>query len=167
MMSGEVRTAATVIDAQIGVVGQNEIPCLVVSFKTNDSRFQTIAAKIFFTPAAEKQAAKSLTALGWNPEANNWNIDALISTNALIGRDASLVVEEQEYNGNLRWEVKWINSTTGSILKKVFGSEERKALSEQIRARNAPAANTGRGIARPGQQAQGQTQQTNTDGLPF
>ena len=53
MMSGEVRTAATVIDAQIGVVGQNEIPCLVVSFKTNDPRFQTIAAKIFFTPAAE------------------------------------------------------------------------------------------------------------------
>ena len=93
MMSGEVRTAATVIDAQIGVVGQNEIPCLVVSFKTNDPRFQTIAAKIFFTPAAEKQAAKSLTALGWNPEANNWDIDALILTNALIGRDASLVVE--------------------------------------------------------------------------
>jgi len=59
--------------------------------------------------------------------------------------------------------VKWINSTTGSILKKVFGSEDRKRLTEQLRARNTPAANTGRGIARPGQT---QTN-TNTDGLPF
>ena len=162
----EVRTTARVIDAQIGSVGQNEVPCLVVTFSTNDDRFQTIAAKVFFTPAAEKQAAKSLTALGWNPEANNWDIDALILTNALIGREASIVCEEQEYQGKVRWEVKWINSTTGSILKNVFGSDERKRLTEMIRARNAPASNAGRGIARPGQAPSGASH-TNTDGIPF
>lgn len=160
-MSEEIRCDARVIDAQVGGLGRDETPCLAVTFQTSDQRFQTIVARVFLTPAAEKQAAKSLTAMGWNPDANNWDIDDLIEKNLLIGRKCSLVCEEEEYEGKWRWQVKWINSTTGAVLKTVFDSDARKRLTAEIRARKAQPT-TGRGIARPGQ-----TQQTNQDGIPF
>lgn len=168
-MSEEVRCDATVIDAQVGGLGRDETPCLAVTFQTNCEEFQQIVAKIFLTPAAEKMAAKSLTAMGWNPDAHNWDIDDLIEKNLLIGRKCSLVCVEEEYEGKWRWQVKWINSTTGAVLKTVFDSDARKRLTAEIRARKAPAAATGRGIARPGQVSQGQNvpPQSNPDGVPF
>lgn len=163
-MSEEIRCDATVTDAQVGGLGRDETPCLAVTFSTSDQRFQTIVARVFLTPAAEKQATKSLTAMGWNPDAHNWDIDALIESAALIGRKCSLVCVEEEYEGKWRWQVKWINSTTGAVLKTVFDSDARKRLTAEIRARKAPVAATGRGIARPGQNV---TPGPNPDGIPF
>lgn len=157
-MSEEIRCDATVIDAQVGGLGRDETPCLAVTFQTNREEFQQIVAKIFLTPAAEKMAAKSLTAMGWNPDANNWDIDALIEKNVLVGKKCSIVCEEEEYEGKWRWQVKWINSMTGTALKTVFDSDARKRLTAEIRARKAPSTTTG-GIRRPGQVGE--------DGLPF
>jgi len=163
----QLKCKGKVIDAVLGYLGESQTPCLAVSFDTDSSEVKTVAAKVFLTPAAEKTAAKSLTAMGWNPDANNWDIDALIESSALIGREVFLVLEEEEYKGTFRWEVKYINSTTGVMLKTVFDSEARKRLTAEIRARKAPAAGTTGGIKRTNTGPNPMAGRAGEDGQPF
>jgi hypothetical protein len=110
---------------------------LAVTFEHEDEqhRKQFVTWYGFFTDAALPWTVEALRALGWDPEANNWDILGLDETPLLVGREVSLVLEEEEYEGKLRTKVRFINALGGAGVErlepnaaKAFASDLRKRL---------------------------------------
>lgn len=140
MYEGQIKVDAEITDAQLGESSNQHVQ-LLLSFVTPGCKaFGAITKGLFFTDAAIERTTKVLTDLGWNPEDNKWDIDGLIEKRTLVGTKVSLVCEEKEYQGKTSWQVVFVNKRGG--MKTVYGSAERKAFAQQLRARTAPKAPT-------------------------
>jgi hypothetical protein len=115
-----------------------------------------ITAYLVFTEktiSGEYGVCASLRALGWDPDENGWKVEQLARKTednpdggVLVGREADITVEYEEYDGKSRPKVKWINPPGGGLgLKDRCNSkEEVGSMAERIRALTgtAPAPQT-------------------------
>jgi len=75
----------------------------------------------FLTPAAIEYTEKDLITLGWDPTKNNWGLDDLIDTKAIVGVRVNLVLGYEEYQGKSHLKVKFINALGGALKGKIEG----------------------------------------------
>lgn len=88
----------------------------------------------YLTDAAIEQTLRSLTRLGWDAEKHDGRLESLHRTDLLVGEDAEIVVEFENYNGQSRPKVRWINEVGGGM-GEGLGSDAVAELSESLRAK--------------------------------
>lgn len=86
---------------------------LEVGFTTDDPNTPSISAFLYLTDKALPQTIDALTALGWRPEDHDFNIAELNGTATLVGKQASLVLEKETYEGKTHSKVRFINRLGG------------------------------------------------------
>lgn len=64
-----------------------------------------------------------------------WEGDELADLTGLDKNEVELVVEMEEYNGQTRPKVRWVNRAGGAAVKNAMGEDEAKAFSANLRAR--------------------------------
>lgn len=99
----------------------------------------------FFSEKAIETTEKALTAIGWNPTENGWRIEELNGTNRLVGNPASIVCEEDTYEGKTRLKVRWVNTPGGGALREVMTDDEAKAFGESLRKQNVSSYGAAKG----------------------
>lgn len=84
-------------------------------------------------------AARALSALGWDPDANLWDMKQLHNTELLIGREARVVIEDHEWNGETKRRVKYVNDMMkgGSGVREQLSDADTITLAAKLRARRA------------------------------
>ena len=95
----------------------------------------------YFTEKAYPQTEKALQNLDWDPRANGFRFDMLNGTPALVGRKATCVVQDEQYEGqNGTWNytrVRWINrlgdNSTG--MRERMPENEATAFAQRMAAR--------------------------------
>lgn len=107
---------------------------LVITFDTNDDP-RYVTAYRFFTEAALPYTEADLRSLGWDPVANSWALDLLISSDHLVGAKASLVCAYEEYEGKKRLKVKFINAPGGGAVKDRMTVDEASDFTRRLRGR--------------------------------
>ena len=84
----------------------------------------------------DEQIVKEMKVLGWDVTANGWKFSPLHETDVLVGREASLVIEESEYNGRTTRKVRWINDPKGGgAMKEVMSKQDASTFDARLRAR--------------------------------
>lgn len=127
----EGRHPARATDWQLSEVGKDSTPCIAVEFEITDGGAQgeRIAWNGWLTTAAMEFTLKSLRICGWKGD-DIENIEALDSP-------VILVVEWEEYQGERRAKVKFINDPNYSGLGKRMAGTKSKALAQMIKNRLA------------------------------
>jgi len=126
---------------------------IAVTFETDDG---TITWYGYFTDKAIKRTIESLKILGWNPEEHDHQVASLHDTGLLVGAEAEIVVENEEYDGRTRAKVRWVNSIgTGEGVREKMDPGEAEAFSTRMRgnfvtatppkANSAPGKSPGNG----------------------
>jgi len=97
LRDGQWKVDATVVQSVLGVAGTGKQQ-LAVTFEYHDEegRRRLVTSYHFFTDAALPWTVEALRAMGWDPEANNWDILSLDETSILKGCAVVLVLEEEE-----------------------------------------------------------------------
>lgn len=138
----------------------------------------------FFTEKAFGITDAGLKALGFDLAANGWNLELLNSQESpILGVEAQLVIEMEEYEGKRRPRIKFINRPGQSSIRGRLDAAEVKSMAARVRASMgsgaapAPAAAPGapsRAAARGQAPAQAPAQapkqtpaQINDDEVPF
>lgn len=114
------RYAGKVASVEMGETKNGNV-CMSIRFDCGESG--SLRGDLFFSDNAWEYAAKALLALGWDGEANGWAIEKMIADRFLVGREASLVVEMDEYPvGSGKWhpKVKYINAPGGGVIAERF-----------------------------------------------
>jgi hypothetical protein len=150
LRDGQWEVRARVARSLLGVTGTGKQQ-LAVTFEyldeNNEKRFVT--AYQFFTDAALPWTVEALRALGWDPEANNWDILTLDGTDVLKGREVALVLEEEEYEGKRRTKVRFINALGGAGVERL-APDQAKSFASDLRRRLMQAAPPKAGGAKGG-----------------
>lgn len=133
------RWPAKVLDHDLGKAG-NGTPQVAILFEFQDSDDAThrITAYLFFTPdtiASEHGVLKQLRELGFDLEKHNWALEMLAKKSdanptggALIGLEADITVEADEYQGKQKRKVAWINTPGGGM-----GMKDRADTPEKLK----------------------------------
>lgn len=89
----------------------------------------------YFTDRALERTMETLTdVLGWDAAADDHRIDALHNSDTLVGREAEVVVEEEEYQGRFTEKIKWVNAVGGgAALKEQMSPEEASGFAANLR----------------------------------
>lgn len=104
----------------------------------------------YFTDQAIQRTTESLKILGWKPEEHDYRVASLHGTDLLVGAEAEIVVENEEYDGKTRPKVRWVNSpgSAGGV-REILTDEEAGSFSQRMRAAfvtaKPPAANSAPG----------------------
>jgi len=106
---GQWKVNAKVVGSQMGTTNTGTEQ-LVISFETDSPDTPKISKYLFFTDKSMDISLKALVALGWKPEEHDYNITLLNGTDVLVGRECSLVLENEEYNGKTSTKVVFVNS---------------------------------------------------------
>jgi len=67
----------------------------------------------FSSEGAMKVTESTLQSIGWDPIVNGWALDQIVETDLLVGREAQLVLAEEEYDGKRRVRVQFVNDING------------------------------------------------------
>lgn len=105
---------------------------LVITFETDDPKTPTISKYLFFTDAAMEMSLKALVALGWLPEEYDYNVGLLNNTDTLVGRECSLVLEPDTYNGKTTTKVVFVNSKGAPPMDPVAASAFADSLRDRL-----------------------------------
>lgn len=166
MYQDDFKVNAKVLEVALGEASTGNVQ-LGIRFETDDDQVRQITHYLFFTDDTLKNTEKALTALGWAPAANNWNVDDMLEQGVLIGKTCSLVIGKDVYNGRERWKVKFINSSDGALMKKVYGVDERKGFAQRLREKvRASGGHAPEPRKRPATQSQ-PVARADDDGIPF
>lgn len=161
-MSRDERKNAKVISSALGrTSGGKDQLCITFECEGGErlSYYQ-----LFETDGNMEHAERTLKTLGWDPLANGWAVDRLHQTPVLVGREASLVIEEAQkmgkdpitgifdvpqFNDNgepiMTRRVKFVNDAKGGAgMRDVMSPQDAATFSARLRARMqgqpAPAA---------------------------
>ena len=93
----------------------------------------------YLTDKALERTVASLQILGWNPAEHGGDIASLNGTGILAGAEAEVVVEAEEYNGDIQMKVKWVNERGGG-LGSGMGADEAATFASDLRAKIMGAA---------------------------
>lgn len=106
----------------------------------------------YLSDAALEYTLATLAVLGWDPIENDARVDTLNGTELLVGAQADLVIETEEYNGEHRPKVKWVNRPGGG-LGEGMAAEDANAfavsLRQKILSAQRPKPNAAPGAAKP------------------
>lgn len=80
----------------------------------------------YLSDSALERTLASLAILGWDAKAHNGLVDTLNGTDLLVGEEAEIVVEAEEYEGKVNHKVRWVNEVGGGGLSSM---EEADATS--------------------------------------
>ncbi len=77
-----------------------------------------------------KQTTKALRACGWRG-------DDLSDLSSAVGGEASLVLEEEEYKGEMHWKIRFVNALNATP---ALAADRARAFAAKMRARVAAAS---------------------------
>lgn len=89
-------------------------PCISLGFRLSpgdEDENRVITAFLYITPNTEERVIKNLLTCGWQGEDMGNINDAELTT------EVELVIEHEEYSGEVRAVVKWINAIGGGMIK--------------------------------------------------
>ena len=157
---------AQVVSTALAAVGEKKTPSVKVKFETEFAihdietpAIQTVYADLWLTEKCWERSMDNLSILGWN----GTDLNDLNGTDLLVGQKAWLVLDEEEYNGETRTKVKFINAIGGGGIK-AMEADEAKALAASLKGKmlkyrqNKPA---------PKAEGPAPAQSNDDDGLPF
>ena len=116
MREGQFRATARVID--VGMIEPKESgqwPSLAIQFEyeSEEGARKTITDYRYFTDKALPYTEAALRTLGWDPIEHSWDIQSMLDTRAIVGAEASLVIEPETYEGKTRLKVKFVDAVGG------------------------------------------------------
>lgn len=111
---------------------------------------ETITWFGYFTDKTQERTFETLRLLGWKG-------DDLSDLTGITDNEVSVVIEEDEYQGDVRLKVKWINKVGGLALKTPMTPEQAKAFAIQMKG-NALASRGGNAAPAARTPAQGRSQ---------
>jgi hypothetical protein len=127
-------------------------PSVAVLFESTAQIGDRITWDGYLTDAALERTIASLRILGWDPAEHDGKVESLHGTDILKGAEAEIVVELEEYNGQQRPKVKWVNAVGGGGLGEGMAAEDVMAFSASLRQKvlsaQKPTPNTKPGPAR-------------------
>lgn len=124
----------------------------------------------YLTDKAMERTVASLQVLGWDPVADNGLVNRLNGTQALVGAEAEIVVEMEEWEGKPTAKVKWVNRVGGSLGEGMAEEEAgtfAASLRQKILSAAKPQANSKPGPAKQPAAAGAPVGDDFDDGLPF
>lgn len=133
LRSGEYTARVTAHAMGRASTGKEQI---AVTFSVEDGdKVSSITWYGYFTDAAYPTTEKALQSLGWDPAANDYAFHELNGTEALVGAEASIVVEEDvNQDGNPVSKVRWVNAPGGGVaLKERMSDDEARSFASQLR----------------------------------
>ena len=160
---------AIAMSAQLGKAGTGT-PQVAIAFQTEDG--QHITAFCYLSEKAADRTMESLRLCGWEGD----DVRDLSGVNGTC--EVDIVVEEEEYEGNMRCKVKWINAPGGGGVKvEAMPEKEAAAFAARMKAKAQASRATGPKPTRTGKPAAAAAQKrdehpfapgNNEDGdLPF
>jgi hypothetical protein len=132
---------ASVASIEMGVSGTGKEQ-LAITFDHDDTQYPSVTKYLFFTNEAIGITEKDLATLGWDPLANGWRIDDMLTGGAdgtpiLLGARADLLCGYEEYNGKKTFKVKFINAPgeRRGALKDRMSADQVRSFTAQLRSR--------------------------------
>jgi hypothetical protein len=95
----------------------------------------------FHDESAAKRSMSSMRACGWNGEG------PVTDAQGLDEKDVQVVVEDDDYNGETRSRIAWVNSL-GVAMAKPLDDTRKAALNERLAKWQKPAANGTKSVPR-------------------
>jgi hypothetical protein len=118
--------SATVVESYLSNTSKGT-PCLKIVFEVEGEGRVTWTG--FFTDRAVEQARKALSALGFDLAEAGFDLARINGTRLLVGRPASIVVEEEDDEKGRTWtRVRWVNKPVEKL-----GDDDVAALSAHLR----------------------------------
>lgn len=102
----------------------------------------------YFTEKSQERTLEALRILGWKT-------DDLSNLDGITDNEVSITLEEEEYGGEVRLKVQWINRVGGIALKERMSPAEAQAFARQMKGaalasrQGVPAAATKAPARRP------------------
>ena len=125
---------AVVTGSAFGLTGTGKDQ-LAIGFRCGDGEEITYY-QMFDSDGQLKFAERVLQTLGWDPMAHGWSVELLHDSPALIGREVSLVIEDDEWNGKPVRRIKYVNeSGSGLGLRNKLTPVEAASFGARLRAR--------------------------------
>lgn len=128
LLEEEGRYNAKVTAAELNEVGENNTPCVQLTFETDEG---SISGSVWLS---DKAFDRSLGVLKECFEFDG-NFEDL---KPLVGQECSITTELEEYKDEKRLKVKWLNPKGGPKLE----AGARKSLAERLNAKTGFAATT-------------------------
>lgn len=127
-------------------------PSVAVLFESTQEVGMRITWDGYLTDAALERTLASLRILGWDSDAHDGRIETLHGTDLLKGNEAEIVVELEDYQGQSRPKVKWVNEVGGGGLGDGMATDDVMEFSASLRQRvlsaSKPTPNTKPGPAK-------------------
>ena len=80
-------------------------------------------------------AEQTLKVLGWNPDDNGWDLRLLDQTGVVVGREASVVIEEDDsYDGKPRRRIVFVNALGAGGLRNLMDAGAVERLTQRVQA---------------------------------
>lgn len=103
-----------------------------------DPKGQLIAFRYFTTDGSMEKRVEEMKVLGYDPAANGWNIAPLAQgeQSPIVGAECQAVLEVDEYQGERRLKVAWINALGGGDVqnREEMGADDLGGLGNELRA---------------------------------
>ena len=94
----------------------------------------------FSSNKAFEITGKALKAIGWDPDKNGWRLNEINGTDVLVGKQATVVLEDEEYNGKSVRKIRWINDLNGGGPARVMSPEDTSRFVASLQQRAGSAA---------------------------
>jgi len=131
---GAGRHKVNVVGHQLGRSGgEKQTPYVAVLFESEQTIGDRITWYGYLSDAAFERTVSTLRLLGWEPELHDGRLESLHNTDLLHGREADIVVELEDYNGQARPKVKWVNALGGGGLGEGMAADEVLQFSNTMR----------------------------------
>ena len=156
------RYTATIENAELGQ-SEKGTPYLSLLCKTTEG--EDLTAYLYLSDAAFERTTKTLREVfGFDN-----NFEAVVAQ--VTGKECSIVVEAEEYEGKTRMKVKWVNAVGGGSGKPLENAEslltQLSARAKRIPAAAPAAARTAPVAARPARPAPAPKAAVPEDDVPF
>lgn len=157
-----------VVSHQLGKSGTGT-PHVAVLFE--DPAGDRITWYGYLSDKALERTIASLEILGWDSAEHDGRIESLNGTGILADNEAEIVVELEEYNGDVRPKVKWVNRPGGGM-GEAMGADEAATFSATLRqkilsAKGPKATTKPAAVRKPVPATAGKPLTEPDDGLPF
>jgi hypothetical protein len=162
MKNGTHKARATSVE--LGYSKNNtEQAAISLQITEGEAQGESIAYYAYFSDKAQKFAIAALRALGWAGD------DLGTLTIADLSAEVDIVVDSEEYNGELQQKVKWVNALGSGVAscKNKMTPAQRAEFGARMRGNCIETATTKTTAAKPVATTPVSAKLTDKDDLPF
>jgi hypothetical protein len=125
------RHLVTVISTKLGKAGTGKEQ-IAVEFQNGRGEHATWYGS--FSEKALPYTLKALENCDWDGESDGWNVSVLCRKGSIVGHEAEIVLEEEEYQGKARIKVSWVNRVGegGGGMKEVLSEDAAEAFGRKL-----------------------------------